>query len=70
MKRFRDALAYCLALVRRRGADADGAEDVELHTEDALRRADAERWAEQRKRFWAEFHEGQRQAEERSRPPR
>lgn len=69
MKQLRDALAYCLALLRRRG-DADADEESELHTEDALRRAGVARWAEQRKHFWAEFHEGQRQAEERSRPPR
>lgn len=70
MNRLRDALAYCLGLLRGRGDDSGHDEDSELHTEDALRRSGDERWARQRKHFWAEFHEGQREAEERSRPPR
>lgn len=69
MNRLRDALAYCLGLLRGRGDDGHD-EDPELNTEDALRRAGDARWARQREHFWAEFHEGQRQAEERSRPPR
>lgn len=70
MNRLRDALAYCLALLRRPGDDAGHDEESELDTEDAVRRGGDVRWAKQRKHFWAEFHEGQRQAEERSRPPR
>jgi hypothetical protein len=70
MKQLRDALAYCLALLRGRGDDAGHDEGAGPHDEDAPSGTGDVRSAEQRKHFWAEFHEGQRQAEERARPPR
>lgn len=68
MNRLRDALAYCLGLLRGSGDDAD--EGSGLHGEGARRLAADARRAQERKHFWAEFREGQRQAEERSRAPR
>jgi hypothetical protein len=67
MNHLRNALAYCLALLRGRGDRDEGAG---LRSEDAPARAAELRSAAQRAHFWAEFHEGQRHAEERARPPR
>ena len=72
MSHLRQLLARYWASLRGRG-DADDDADSSGPTEAAVLRqrlADDRRWAEERKHFWAEFHEGQRQAEDNSRPPR
>jgi hypothetical protein len=67
MNRLRDALAYCLGLLRGSGDDDEGSG---LDGEGARRLAGDARRAQERRHFWAEFREGQRQAAERSRAPR
>jgi len=66
MNLLRQVLARCWEYLRRSKHDQDDDPESTIPTEAALL-DDTRRWAEERKHFWAEFHEGQRQAEERSR---
>lgn len=70
---FRRTLAHYWASLWRRTSDTHGTHSDSTTPAEAARLEqrfdDTRRWAEERKHFWAEYHEGQRQAEERSRLP-